>query len=149
MFSKGFTLIETMITLSIVVLLTVISIPIFRTRQQNIQLQANARNLLNDLRLAQQNTIGEQVTYLIKLFNSPTNKYQLIKRNGGDTVIKEYQLYSDISWQDMGGFTSNEIIYTTTGAVTQSGIVILKNVGNHTINIDIKPSGYVKISQNL
>jgi type II secretion system protein H len=141
----GFSLIEALVVIGIMVLMALMAIPSLRGRQQSTELKGNARNLLNDLRLAQQLTIGEQVTYLVKIYATAPQQYQLIKRDDGDTVIKTHTLSTGITWQSTGGFTDNEIIFTTTGAVAQAGIVILQNVGGQTISLDIKPSGYVHL----
>ncbi len=141
----AFTLAEVLVVLGIVIMIALISIPLFRSDQQNLELKSSAKLFVTHLRLAQQKTVGEQVTYLIKLFSFP-DRYRLIKRTTGDETILEQRLTTGIIWQNKGNFTNNEIIFTTNGAVAQSGIVTLQNVNSHTISIDIKPSGYVKIN---
>ena len=141
----GMTLIEIIVAIGILVLLVLIAIPAFRAGQQNTKLNGDARALLGDLRLAQQNTVAEQVTYLVKIFSNPDH-YQIIRRQVGDAVIKDRDLSSNIRWQNTGGFSDDEIVYTTAGAVVESGIILLYNdISNKTISIEVKPSGYVQI----
>lgn len=142
---RGFTLIEIAVVISVIVLLALIGIPYFRANQENTELKSNANMLVSHLRLAAQKTVGEQETYLVKLFSSP-DRYQLIKRSGGDTVIEEQWLSNTVFWQNKGGFTNDEIVYISNGAVVQSGNIIMENIANKTITIEIKPSGYVKIN---
>ncbi len=134
---------ETLIVVGIIVFLALISVPLFREQQQTTKLKTDARTLLTDLRLAQQRTVAEQATYLVKLFSSP-DSYQVIKRSGGDTIIKTRNLTTGITWQDLGSFTNQEVVFTSNGAVVEAGSIILKNTNNQTATVEIKPSGYVK-----
>ncbi|MBI5733979.1 MAG: GspH/FimT family pseudopilin [Candidatus Kerfeldbacteria bacterium] len=140
----GFSLLELMVVMAVLVLLSILVIPSFSGRQQSANLRDEARALLNDLRLAQQLTVAEQKTHLVKLYSNPL-KYQILKRDGGDTLISEHNLVSGISWQNLGGFPNNEVTYNTTGAVTQAGNIILTNTNSQTATVEVKPSGYVKL----
>lgn len=141
---SGFTIFEVLVAAGIFILVMLASLPAIRTAQINSNLKREALSLLNDLRLAQQLTLGQQTTHLIKIFNTSPNKYQLIIRSGTDTVIKEHTLNNNVSWQNLGGFTNNEIIFTISGSVVEAGTIILQNTNNLTSNVEIKPSGYVK-----
>ncbi len=143
---KGFTIAEILIVVSFIVLMAMVSIPMFRASQKLTVLKSEAKILVDDLRLAQQNTVTEQKTYLVKLFSSPAS-YQLIKRDGSDTVIKDRPLASGITWQDKGGFTNDEIIFLSNGAVVSAGTVVMVNAANQTISVEVKPSGYVRSVQ--
>ncbi len=142
---KAFTLTEVLVVLGIIIVAALISLPFFRASQQSMELKSTARLFVTHLRLAQQRTVGEQTTYLVKLLSIP-DRYELIRRTTSDTIILEQRLTNGVTWQNQGGFTNNEIIFTTNGAVVQSGTVVLQNTSNQTISIDIKPSGYVKIN---
>jgi len=140
----GFTFIELSVVIGLFVLLSLIALPYLHSSNQHAKLTGDAQALVSDLDLARQRTIGEQVTYLIKLFNTNPPKYQLLQRNGTDTLIKERVLSTGISWQSLGGFTNNEIIFNTIGAVNQYGSVTLVSQDNQVATVDIKPSGYVR-----
>ncbi len=144
--TKGFTIVEILIVVGFIVLMAMVTIPSFRASQKNTELKTEAKVLVADLRLAQQNTVAEQKTYLIKLISSPAS-YQIIRRDGGDTVIKDKTLTAGLSFQDQGGFTNDEIIYLSNGAVSEAGTVILQNSASQTISVEIKPSGYVRAVQ--
>jgi Tfp pilus assembly protein FimT len=140
----GFSIIEILTIIGIIVLLAAIALPYFASSNQHTKLKGDAQALVSDFRLAQQRTIGEQTTYLIKLYSSP-QKYLLIKRSGGtDTVIKERSLSAGIVWQNLGGFTDNEVVFTTTGAVVQAGTITLSSPDGQQSTVEIKPSGYVR-----
>lgn len=144
--SYGFTVFEVMVVVGIFLIVILASWPSISTSQQGSLLRRETRTLLNDLRLAQQLTVGQQTTNLIKLIDSSPDKYQLISRTETDTIIKEHLLNSKVSWQNMGGFTNNEIVFTLSGAAIQAGTIILQNTNGLTNDLEIKPSGYVKIN---
>ena len=142
----GFTIFEVTVVVGIVVLVIISSLPAIRTAQINSTLRREGRSLLSDLRLAQQLTLGEQTTHLVKLFNTTPQKYQLIARLASDTIIKEHELNNKITWQDMGGFTNNEIIFTISGSAVEAGTIVLQNTNGLTTSLEVKPSGYVKVN---
>ncbi|HAO81533.1 MAG: hypothetical protein UV57_C0002G0012 [Parcubacteria group bacterium GW2011_GWD2_43_10] len=142
----GFTIFEVTVVVGIVVLVIISSLPAIRTAQINSTLKREGRSLLSDLRLAQQLTLGEQTTHLVKLFNTTPQKYQLIARLASDTIIKEHELNNKITWQDMGGFTNNEIIFTISGSAVEAGTIVLQNTNGLTTSLEVKPSGYVKVN---
>ena len=142
---SGLSLIELSVGIGIFILLGFIALPYLQSSNLHTKLNGDAEALASDLRLAGQRTVGEQVTYLIKLFNNAPQKYQLIKRQDGvDTLIEERPLSSGISWQNLGDFTNNEIIFTTTSAALEEGTITLVSTDNRTTSVEIKPSGYVR-----
>lgn len=144
--SVGMTIMEVMVAISILVLLVLVAIPAYRVGQENTKLNGDARALISDLRLAQQNTVAEQKTHLLKIYSNP-DRYEVIKRDSGDVVIKARDLSANIGWQNTGGFTNDEVVFTTAGAVVEAGTIVFHNeLSNKTITIDVKPSGYVQIN---
>lgn len=143
---KGLSLVETLVVIAIVVLFTVVALPYFHSAQQHSAVRGDAQSLLSDLREAQQSTIGEQVSYLIKLFTTTPQQYELIRRqNSIDTIIKQRPLSQGVTWQNTGGFTNNEILFTTSGAAVQSGAITLTDNSNYTVTVTVEPAGYVKL----
>lgn len=141
---QGFTIIEVLAAIGIIVLIAILGIPAFRARQQSAQLSYDARTIVGGLRLAQQKTVTEQVTHLVLLTTDDPQNWKLVRRSGGDTVLDTQPLTSGITFQNTGGFANNEIVFTSTGAVVESGTVILQNAAGQTADIEIKPSGYVR-----
>ena len=140
---RGLSLVETIVIIGIIALLFVVGLPYFRSAQQNGAARGDAQTLLGDLRQANQLTLGEQVTYLIKLIDTSPPQYQLIKRlNSTDTVIKQHTLSSGVSWQHTS-FTNNEIRFTTSSAAVEPGTITLNNTTNYTVTLTIPLSGYV------
>ncbi len=144
--ARGFTILEVLAAISIMALIAILGIPAFRARQQSVDLYTSAQNLQSNLRQAQQKTVGEQTTYLVKLITNAPQGWELIRRSGGDTTIENHTLTAGITWQNTGGFTSNEIIFTTNGAVVESGTITLQNAASKTAAVEVKPSGYVRVN---
>lgn len=141
---KGVSIVELTVVLAIIVLLTVVAIPLFNNYQKTTMLKSEARVLATNLRLAQQLAITEQVVYQVKLFTE-TKSYQIIKSSTAQ-VIKTVNLDNGIRINEITGLTGNLVQFTTTGGAIESGSIALTNTQNQTSTIQIKPSGYVQIS---
>lgn len=140
---RGFTLIEIIIVVSVILVVFTISFFGFKTIQPTLQLSGAARDLITDIRYVQQITLTEQLNYCVKLFPSE-KKYQVLKCDGSKIVFEKI-LPSQITDFRILGFTNDTIEYNPYGAVKESGTIILENNINKTKTIEIRPSGFVKI----
>jgi Tfp pilus assembly protein FimT len=143
---EGQLLLSLLVSLGIIALLATISIPYLKKYQPNLKLNGTARDMVSDLRLTQQLTVTEQVAHQV-FFDVTNDCYQIIKTGTPDVVIKSVSMDSDISFQQVTGLTDNKVIFNYYGSVSESGQVILVNINSKIANINIKPSGYVQISQ--
>lgn len=141
---KGFTLTEILVSLSVVVILATISLPFIKRYQPNLKLDGASRDLASDLRLAQQYSISEQVSYYIDISTS-TKQYKLYK-TGSTTPVKTYSLPNEISFQSVNGLSSDRVTFNAYGAVSDSGSIVL-STSQKSKTINIKPSGYVELTQ--
>ncbi|GAI55728.1 unnamed protein product, partial [marine sediment metagenome] len=69
MIKSAFTLAELLVIIGIIGILALISIPAFRAYQPNLQLSSMVRELVTDLRYAQQLAVAEQVEHGIRFFS--------------------------------------------------------------------------------
>ncbi len=142
--NKGFTLIEILIVIGIIIVLAGIGIPVFRSIQPSVQLNGAIRNLVSDLRYAQQLTVTEQVKYCLRFF--PLEKrYQIIQCEE-ERSLSEVFLPDEIITLTTTGFIDNEIEFNPYGAVKKSGTITLENSKNRIKTIEVRPSGFIKIS---
>lgn len=143
---KSFTLIEILIVIGIIVILAGISVPIFKNYQPTLQLNGAVRNLISDLRYAQQLALTEQIEYCLQFpTNFPTDrKYKIIQCSGGQP-LKEVSLPDKITNLSFTDFLDNQVEFNPYGAVKKSGTITLKNTKGDEKIIDVKPSGFVKI----
>jgi prepilin-type N-terminal cleavage/methylation domain-containing protein len=143
-FKTGFTLIEILTVVGIIAIVATISFPVYQNMRPNITLNAAARDLATDMRYGQQLAVTEQIVYNI-IFNTSASSYEI--RNGNtDVLLRNKILPSGVTFLSITGLTDNIARFTATGAATESGTIILTNRKNKQSTIEIKPSGYVKIS---
>lgn len=140
----GFTLIEFLIVIGIIGILAMIGVPVFRSYQPDIQLSGIVRNLVADLRYAQQLTVTEQVEHGVR-FCTSTENYQIIKYLSPEEILKEENLPPEVTFGNIEGFINNEVRFNAYGAVNKSGFITLENSKGGTTIIEIRPSGFIKI----
>lgn len=141
---RSFTLIELLIVISIIGIISGISWGAVRALLPSLQLGSIARDLITDLRSAQQSAVSQQVNHGIH-FSSTTDEYQIIKYGTTTQTLLEKSLSKGISFQQITGFTNDEVIFNPYGAVKETGTISLINTKNKTKTIEVKPSGFVKI----
>lgn len=144
-FRKGFTLIEMLIIIGIIAVLVGIGIPVFRSFQPVIQLNGAVRDLVTDLRYAQQIAITEQVNHCLQLFLTE-KKYQIVQC-GQTQPLLEVVLPNEVEFLS-ANFTDDKVEFNPYGAVKESGTIVLENTKNQTKTIEIRPSGFVKIKKD-
>ena len=141
----GGMLVNVMVSLGIFLMMATISIPYFRSFRQNVELSEAAREIVSNLRYAQQLTITEQIPHGV-YFNDAIDSYYVFKLITPTSTIKAVSLPADISFDSISGFTSNLVNFNSYGSVDQNGKIIISNTNNASSTITVKPSGYVQIS---
>lgn len=141
---RGFTLIEISVVSSIIALLALVTIPALLNYQKTSKLRNEARLLATNLRYAQQLAITEQNIYQLKLLPD-SSSYQIINETSG-AVIKTVQLLSEVRISEIDNLTSDIVKFNPTGAAAEVGYIYLANTKNQTSTIEIKPSGYVQVT---
>ena len=142
-YSPGFTLAEILISVAIILLLMGISLALLKSLQPSLQLSGSIRDLITDLRYAQQITITEQIKYCVKLFLDE-KKYQIRRCATGQVIVEKF-LGGGIQAMTASGFSDNEIEFNPYGAAKQSGQITLENTNGQIKTIEVRPSGFVKI----
>jgi len=144
MIRNSFTLIELLIIISVIGIITIISIPAFRFFQPTLQLNSISREIISDLRYAQQLSITEQIEYCVRFFPIE-KKYKIIQCETAE-ILKEKPLPNEITTLTVTGFTDNQVRYNPYGAVAEAGTTTLENSKGQIKNILVKPSGFVEMS---
>ncbi len=143
---QGFTIIEVTITVAIIGIVAVITLPLLQNYQPTLKLNSVSRDFAINLRYAQQRAVTEQVSYYVSL-DVAARTYQIIKKDD-HTIIKTVTIPDDLTWQVVSpGFTNNKIEFVLTGAVVESGKILISNNRNKIVSLEIKPSGYVKLAR--
>lgn len=144
--NSGSALIDVLVSFGIIALLSTIAIPYIKKYQPNLKLNSDARNLTADLRYAQQLAITEQKIHITS-FDLNNNKYDILKIDYATTTVKTVFLDSEVSFKQITGLSSNQAVFNFYGGVSQPGQIILTNTNNIDASINIKPSGYIQLSE--
>jgi len=139
-----FSLVEILVVLGIVGILSLIGIPAFKVYQPSLQLSGVVRDLATDLRYAEQLAITEQIEHGV-IFLTETDQYQVVRYGDPDEILDLKTLPLEVSFQNISGFTDNEVVFNPYGAAKESGVITLINTKNSTSGIDVRPSGFIKI----
>ncbi|MCD6270221.1 prepilin-type N-terminal cleavage/methylation domain-containing protein [bacterium] len=145
MFSKSFTLIEILVVVAIIAIIAGISFLAIVKIQPSLYLKSAVREIVNDMRWAQQSSITQQLNFGI-LFSTTSQSYKIVKYVT-PTSTKELMhksLRNGISFKEINGFTNNEVIYNPYGAVEEDGIISLSNINGKIITIQVRPSGFIR-----
>ena len=140
----GFTLFEFLVIIAIIGIIATISWSTLRTLQPSWRLDGAVRDLVTDLRYAQQQSVTEQINYGIH-FSSTTNEYQIIRYGTTTENVLEKSLSEGVDFYQITGFSNDDVVFNPYGAVKEMGSVSLINIEEKIKIIEVRPSGFVKI----
>ena len=140
--SRGFSLIEISVVLFILSILAGIGYFAFSGSRSTVRLAGTSRDLVADLRYAQQLAVSQQIKYGVRFYSSE-KKYEVVQLSDPEQTIKTVNLPAEIGFQQID-FTNSQAKFNIYGAATEAGSVILEDQGSNIITIEVKPSGFVK-----
>ncbi len=135
--AAGFTMIEMAIVAVLIGVLATLAVPMFTRTLPRLKCHAEARNLLNAVRIARSRAISENTQYGV-YFDIGARTYTIFKDNFnqtqyrynigdsivvGPTVIDPNVVYSGTT------FINNSIVMLPTGAASQTGTVAVNTTG--------------------
>jgi len=147
--SRGFTLTELLIVMGIIFILAFMSYIASSFYLPKIELSGQTRELVGDLRYAQQLAVTEQLNYAVCFFplggGGYEKKYQVIQHGqcGTSPALVE-RIFDNIEIEAVN-FSNPEVVFNPYGSVAESGGIVLRNSEGATSTIDVRPSGFVKI----
>lgn len=141
---KGFTLIEVLLVIGIMGIIAAAYFSASQFQEQSKALSSATRSLTIDLRYAQQLSVTDQTVHGIQI-SVALDSYKLIRFTTTTVEFFNKDLPTGISFQDVSGFTSDEVKFNSYGAVVQDGTITLVNTDAATTTIDVRPSGFVRI----
>jgi len=143
---KAFTAIEIIIVLAIVAILVTAIVPTIRQYLPNVQLNGSSKNLVANLREAQQRAITEQNRYLVR-FNSDAvpYHYSLIRiLDSNEQEIRKIYLSTNINLLVDSSISGKQVIFSPDGGPSSSGNITLSNNDAQKV-IHISPAGFIRI----
>ncbi len=147
---NGFTIIELMIVISIILILYAVAFPIYRPLKNENALYSEAQKIASYLRLIQQLAFDESTNYFFK-FDSDNKTYHV--GYDGTTDIKFDTLYDNVQYDNVNS-TGNIIIDSNGEPVDGNGspvdgnekIVLKSGSNNLKIDINVGARGRVNTS---
>ncbi len=140
---KGFSVVELLVALGIIISVSLVAVPLFVGYQKNAKLRDESRLLATNLRLTQQMAVTEQINYGL-ILDPNTDSYSIVNPETAN-VVKTVVLNPEISIDGINGFTANTVRFNAIGGAIETGNIVLINTKNSSSTIEIKPSGYVQI----
>lgn len=145
--SSGFTITELIVVIGIMLIIFSIGIPIFSGLQRKEKLSGGVRNLVTDIRYAQQLAITEQLYNGIKFIpvSDGQDEYELFRYSSSTNmvIIKSKKLPVGIKFKSIN-FDNDAVVFNPYGASNEYGFVVLGN-SDSSSTIEVRPSGFVKI----
>lgn len=143
---SGYTLIEMLVTMSVLAFLASFVVPTYQLILSQFQLTSSANEVADFLRLTEQKTVTEQsiygVTFLVNGASIPQYLYN--PADGSKTTKSTYTFPSWIKITQVNFSTNTDIRFATSGAPNVSGnIVITDTIRNRNRKIEIRPSGEI------
>ncbi len=140
--SRGFSLIELLVCVSILGIVSSLAAPSLGAMYQNYQMKAVARQLVTDLQLARMRAISQKLDYKVT-FDGANNRYRVMQ---GATVIftRNISDYSrGVSLAD--NFTNDLVIFSPTGLASGTGTTTFSASGLTSTRVMVTPVGGVYV----
>ncbi len=143
---KGFTLLELIVVVGLIVLVGTFITPTYQLLLSQLQLNTAVEQVAEQVRLAQQKTVTEQTIYGITFTVGATSVplYSYNSGTGTKTTQSTLQLPTNISISTVSFSTNTDIRFATSGAPNYSGtLTLLDSIRSKSRTIEIRPSGTV------
>lgn len=141
---SGYTLIEVVMVIAVLSLLSTIILPDFKKTLSKYKLEVAARELAQNIRLAQQKTITEGVTYKIVFDLHRMDNYQLLAGRRGKLiklpsgVLLDWTTYSDVD---------KTLSFNPSGAPNRGGTIAITS-GKNTLYVIVSvATGRVRVGK--
>jgi len=148
---KGFTLIEIIVAIAIIILLVSVSVVQFATFGNNIELTTSSQNLTAALQLAQNKTLAseEDTQYGVFIDAGSFTIFQGAAYNENAPANEVHTIPESVEIYSINVGNNDAVVFDrVTGATTNTGSIFLrlKNNQNNTKEVAVQPSGAIGIA---
>lgn len=149
---NGFTLIEVMLTITIIGILSVIAIVSSQSMYSSYKIRGAARQIFSDIQMARVSAIKRGHLWCVVFSGSPFSSYAIsdsgpdsICNNGDDILNKTMDLSSDFGGVTMTqNFTANVLNFSPNGSATNGTVILVSGSRNLQVAVN-QNTGNVKI----
>lgn len=140
---EGFSLIELMVAIGVLVFIMLISAPFFNDYAKTQDLKNSVKQFIGHLKEVQQYAVSTQIKHSATVGIS-SNNYNLVKKTAPDVILETRYLQNQVIFSSTTGLTNNEVVFNAAGGADESGEIILRHqLTGQQIKITVHPSGYV------
>lgn len=154
--NKGFTLIEILVIIGILIILTGITVPAFRYSQKESHLSSSVEEIINILRLVQNKTLAsEEASQWGAYFDTTTTPHQYVSFKGMNYLSRDiafdeiYRLPKVVEIYEINLGGENEVVFDRiSGETSHSGNIKIRLINNlsKTETIYIESSGQIGLT---
>jgi prepilin-type N-terminal cleavage/methylation domain-containing protein len=143
---RGFTIVELMVSISVIALLATFTVPTYQLLLSQQQLNSAVDQTSDLIRYAAQRTVTEQVVYGFTVSAGSTSIVMFqVNSSSQNITVQTMALPSNIQVGTVSFSGNNSIRFSTAGAPTTSGSFTLTDtVRGKSRTIEVRPSGNVR-----
>jgi len=152
----GFTMVELMITVTLIALTLAASLPGFRHLMQSNNLAEGGREFAGHIRLARQMAVAEGVPYIVT-WDDAAESYSIVRDEDQDGVVDNgepsqgpFVMPSGVQLANAGngGFAGSQVVFNPNGTASESGSLRLNNDHGGLLRLTLLgPTGQVEITK--
>jgi prepilin-type N-terminal cleavage/methylation domain-containing protein len=142
-FKKGFSLLELLIVMAIIIIISSIGVDLYRNYGKNVEVSSAAETIMFDLKQAQSRAmIGEGgFKWGIHFVNGTTDYYEIFSTptdysSGSKVIASTNYLSTGVTFSDPAASSSKDIIFNkVSGGTTASSVTIDSSTVTKTISV--------------
>ncbi len=144
--SRGFTLVELVIVVTIVLVLSALALPSFNQWYQNAAYRDTARNIMSELRQAKSQAIEKNVAQQVQF---EAESYGSSDVGSAITNTTKLDLASQVTISPTINIQFTPMGIASTGTGTTATIYILDSSGKQRFSVQVEPTGRISVEGPL
>lgn len=141
---RGFTLVELLVTISVIGILAAISIPSVARSSGSHRVVEQTRRVHSDLVEARARAVAEQRVYRVQFFNGNSWRIQFEETPGVFAVLGATRTLPEGITLAVGGSPGETMVYNSHGRVQAPKTIVVVDQDGHDQRIDVGASGMIQ-----